>query len=210
MVDETAAHVRVGLTGGIASGKSTVSAILRELGAVVIDADALAREVVAKGTPGLAAVVEEFGPELLTPEGDLDRAAMGALVFDDEAARRRLEAIVHPLVFERIVELETQAPEGAVVVHDIPLLAESGRAAAPDRGGFDAVLVVDAPQDVQVERMVRDRGWTETEAMARIAAQASPDDRRAIATYLIDNTGSRDELRRQVEKIYAELCDLRS
>jgi dephospho-CoA kinase len=205
MVDETAAHVRVGLTGGIASGKSTVSAILRELGAVVIDADALAREVVAKGTPGLAAVVEEFGPELLTPEGDLDRAAMGALVFDDEAARRRLEAIVHPLVFERIVELETQAPAGAVVVHDIPLLAESGRAAT-----FDAIVVVDAPQDVQVERMVRDRGWTEAEALARIAAQASPEDRRAIATYVIDNTGSREELRRQVEKIYAELHDLRS
>ncbi|RNM16041.1 dephospho-CoA kinase [Nocardioides pocheonensis] len=205
MVDETAAHVRVGLTGGIATGKSTVSAILRELGAVVIDADALAREVVAKGTPGLAAVVEEFGPELLTPEGDLDRAAMGALVFDDEAARRRLEAIVHPLVFERIVELETHAPAGAVVVHDIPLLAESGRADT-----FDAVVVVDAPQDVQVERMVRDRGWTEADALARIAAQATPGDRRAIATYLIENTGSREELRRQVEKIYAELRDLRS
>jgi dephospho-CoA kinase len=205
MVDETAAHVRVGLTGGIATGKSTVSAILRELGAVVIDADALAREVVAKGTPGLAAVVEEFGPQLLTPEGDLDRAAMGALVFDDEAARRRLEAIVHPLVFERIVELETQAPAGAVVVHDIPLLAESGRADT-----FDAVVGVDAPQDVQVERMVRDRGWTEADALARIAAQATPEDRRAIATYLVDNTGSREELRRQVEKIYAELRDLRS
>lgn len=205
MVDETAAHVRVGLTGGIASGKSTVSAILRELGAVVIDADALAREVVAKGTPGLAAVVEEFGPQLLTPEGDLDRAAMGALVFDDEAARRRLEAIVHPLVFERIVELETQAPAGAVVVHDIPLLAESGRADT-----FDAVVVVDAPQDVQVERMVRDRGWTEADALARIAAQATPEDRRAIATYLVDNTGSREELRRQVEKIYAELRGLHS
>ena len=198
-------NARVGLTGGIAAGKSTVSAILRELGAVVIDADQLAREVVAKGTPGLAAVVEEFGPELLTPDGELDRAAMGALVFDDEAARRRLEAIVHPLVFERIVELETQAPAGAVVVHDIPLLAESGRADT-----FDAVVVVDAPQDVQVERMVRDRGWTEADALARIAAQATPEDRRAIATYLVDNTGSREELRRQVEKIYAELRDLRS
>jgi dephospho-CoA kinase len=150
-------------------------------------------------------VVAEFGPELLTPEGDLDRAAMGALVFDDEAARRRLESIVHPLVFERIVELETHAPAGAVVVHDIPLLAESGRADT-----FDAVVVVDAPQDVQVERMVRDRGWTEADALARIAAQATPGDRRAIATYLIENTGSHEELRRQVEKIYAELRDLRS
>src|SRR5690349_22055783 len=108
--------MRVGLTGGVASGKSTVAAMLEELGAVVIDADALAREVVEKGTPGLAAVVEEFGEELLTPEGDLDRAAMGALVFADESARRRLEAIVHPLVFERIVDLETHAPPGSVVV----------------------------------------------------------------------------------------------
>jgi dephospho-CoA kinase len=198
-------HLRVGLTGGIASGKSTVSAILRELGAVVIDADELARDVVARGTTGLDAVVAEFGAGMLTPEGDLDRAAMGTLVFGDESARRRLEAIVHPLVFERIVDLEAHAPEGAVVVHDIPLLAESGRAAAPDRGGFDAVIVVDAPPEVQVGRMVRDRGWTEEDALARIAAQATPEDRRAIATYVVENTGSREELRRQVEKIYGDL-----
>ena len=197
--------VRVGLTGGIASGKSTVSAILRELGAVVIDADELARDVVARGTPGLAAVVEEFGPDLLTHEGDLDRAAMGALVFTDEAARRRLEAIIHPLVFERIVALEGEAPAGAVVVHDIPLLAESGRADT-----FDAVIVVEAPEEVQVERMTRDRGWTEADARSRIAAQATAEDRRAVATYLVENSGSREELRRQVEKIYAELRDLRS
>jgi dephospho-CoA kinase len=202
-------HLRIGLTGGIASGKSTVSAMLRELGAVVIDADQLAREVVAKGTPGLAAVVEEFGPGLLTPDGDLDRAAMGDLVFSDQSARKRLEAIVHPLVFERIVDLETHAPEGSVIVHDIPLLAESGRAAAPDRGGFDAVIVVDAPQDVQVARMVRDRGWTEAEALSRIAAQATAEDRRAIATYLVDNTGSLEDLRAEVEKIYAALTTLR-
>jgi dephospho-CoA kinase len=204
-----ATNLRVGLTGGIASGKSTVSSILRELGAVVIDADQLAREVVEKGTPGLAAVVEEFGPGLLTPDGDLDRAAMGALVFGDESARKRLEAIVHPLVFERIVDLESHAPSGAVIVHDIPLLAESGRAAAPDRGGFDAVIVVDAPQDVQVARMVRDRGWTEADALSRIAAQATPEDRRAIATYLVDNVGTVEDLRAQVEKIYAELTNSR-
>jgi dephospho-CoA kinase len=196
--------VRVGLTGGIASGKSTVSAILRELGAVVIDADALAREVVEKGTPGLAAVVVEFGEELLTPEGDLDRAAMGALVFADESARRRLEAIVHPLVYERIVDLETHAPPGSVVVHDIPLLAESGRADT-----FDAVIVVDAPPEVQVERMVRDRQWTEDEARARIAAQARPEDRRAIATYVVENTGTLDDLHNEVEKIYGALTNLR-
>jgi dephospho-CoA kinase len=199
-----ASHLRVGLTGGIASGKSTVSAILRELGAVVIDADALAREVVEKGTPGLAAVVEEFGEGLLTPDGDLDRPAMGALVFGDESARRRLEAIVHPLVFERIVDLEEHAPPGSVVVHDIPLLAESGRA-----GTFDAVIVVDAPPEIQVERMVRDRQWTEEEAHARIAAQASPADRRAIATYVVENTGTLEELRAQVETIYGELTNLR-
>jgi dephospho-CoA kinase len=197
-------HLRIGLTGGIASGKSTVSAMLRELGAVVIDADQLAREVVAKGTPGLAAVVEEFGPGLLTPDGDLDRAAMGDLVFSDQSARKRLEAIVHPLVFERIVDLETHAPPGSVVVHDIPLLAESGRADT-----FDAVIVVDAPQDVQVARMVRDRGWTEAEALSRIAAQATAEDRRAIATYLVDNTGSLEDLRAEVEKIYAALTTLR-
>jgi dephospho-CoA kinase len=196
--------LRVGLTGGIASGKSTVSAIFRELGAVVIDADELARDVVAKGTPGLAAVVAEFGTGLLTEDGDLDRAAMGDLVFNDEAARRRLEAIVHPLVFERIVDLESHAPEGSVIVHDIPLLAESGRADT-----FDAVVVVDVPPEVQVARMVTDRGWTEDDALARIAAQAQPEDRRAIATYLVENTGSRDDLRREIERVYADLGRLR-
>jgi dephospho-CoA kinase len=192
--------MRVGLTGGIASGKSTVSAILAELGAVVIDADKLAREVVEKGTPGLAAVVEAFGEELLTADGGLDRPAMGALVFGDEVRRRALEAIIHPLVFERIVALEEAAPEDAVVVHDIPLLAESGRADT-----FDAVVVVDAPPETQVERMLRDRGWTREEAESRIAAQASREDRLAIATYVVDNTGTRQDLRRQVEEIYAGL-----
>jgi dephospho-CoA kinase len=194
--------MRVGLTGGIASGKSTVSAILAELGAVVIDADKLAREVVAKGTPGLAAVVEAFGEGLLTPGGDLDRPAMGALVFNDTEKRRTLEGIIHPLVFERIVELEESAPPDAVVVHDIPLLAESGRADT-----FDAVIVVDAPPETQVERMLRDRGWTREDAESRIASQASREDRLAIATYVVDNTGSLEELRRQVEEIYTGLTD---
>jgi len=194
--------LRVGLTGGIASGKSTVSAILVELGAVLIDADALAREVVARGTPGLDAVVAEFGNGLLTPEGDLDRPAMGTLVFSDTEARKRLEAIVHPLVFERIVELESQAPQDAVVVHDIPLLAESGRADT-----FDAVLVVDAPAALQIERMTGKRGWTPEEAEARIAAQASSEDRLALATHVIDNTGTPEALRHRVEEIYASLHD---
>lgn len=191
---------RVGLTGGIASGKSTVSAILRELGAVVIDADALAREVVEKGTPGLDAVVAEFGPSILTAEGELDRPAMGALVFADADARRRLEAIVHPLVFERIVALEEAAPPDALVVHDIPLLAESGRADT-----FDAVVVVHVPEDMQIERMVHDRGWAEEEARARIAAQATPADRLAIATYVVDNTGTREDLRHRVTEVFDAL-----
>ena len=193
--------VRVGLTGGIASGKSTVSAILAELGAVVIDADSIAREVVAQGTPGLEAVVAEFGPGLLTPGGDLDRPAMGALVFADPDARKRLEAIIHPLVHRRSAELEAAAEADAVVVHDIPLLAEVGRA-----GSFDAVIVVDAPTEVQVARMVGDRGWTEEDAESRIAAQASREDRRAIASHVIDNTGSLEDLRRRVEDVYAELA----
>ena len=194
--------MRVGLTGGIASGKSTVAAMLVELGAILIDGDALAREVVARGTPGLAQVVAEFGTELLTPAGDLDRAALGRIVFADEAARRRLEGITHPLIFERYAELEAAAPPGALVVHDIPLLAEAG----PERAAtFDAVIVVDVPTELQVERMVRDRGWTREEAESRIAAQASREDRLAIATYVIDNTGTLDDLRAQVEAVYAEL-----
>ena len=193
--------VRVGLTGGIASGKSTVSAMLAELGAVVIDADALAREVVAWGTPGLEAVVAEFGPGLLTPEGDLDRPAMGALVFGDAEARKRLEAIIHPLVHRRSAQLEAEAPAHSVVVHDIPLLTEVGRA-----GSFDAVVVVDAPTDLQVSRMVEDRGWSREEAESRIAAQASREDRLAIATHVVDNTGTLDELRRRVEQVYADLA----
>ena len=192
--------MRVGLTGGIASGKSTVAQLLVDLGAVLIDGDALAREVVARGTPGLAQVVEEFGSDLLTPEGDLDRAALGRIVFADEAARRRLEAITHPLIFERYAELEAAAPPGALVVHDIPLLAESGRADT-----FDEVIVVDAPPGLQVERMVRERGWTHEEAESRIAAQASRADRLAIATYVIENTGTLDDLRAQVEAVYAQL-----
>ncbi len=191
---------RLGLTGGIASGKSTVSSILSELGAVIIDGDLLAREVVERGTPGLAAVVAEFGPDLLTPEGDLDRPAMGTLVFGDPDARKRLEAIVHPLVFERIIDLETNAPAGALVVHDIPLLAESGRADT-----FDAVIVVDAPAETQIDRMVRDRGWTEDEARARMAAQASREDRLAIATYVVENTGTIEDLRRRVTEVFEEL-----
>jgi dephospho-CoA kinase len=196
--------MRVGLTGGIASGKSTVAQLLVDLGAVLIDGDALAREVVARGTPGLAQVVEEFGSEFLTAEGDLDRAELGRIVFADEAARRRLEAITHPLIFERYAELEAAAAPGALVVHDIPLLAESGRADT-----FDEVIVVDAPPELQVERMMRDRGWTREEAESRIAAQASREDRLAIATIVIENTGSLDDLRAEVRAVHDDLTGRR-
>ncbi|MCZ4500540.1 MAG: coaE, partial [Marmoricola sp.] len=141
-----------------------------------------------------------FGTGLLTAEGDLDRPAMGTLVFGNEAARKRLEAIVHPLVFERIVDLEVSAPEGSLVVHDIPLLAESGRADT-----FDSVLVVHAPSELQIERMVRDRCWTEEEARSRMAAQAAAEERLAIATHVIDNTGTLEDLRRRVTEVFEEL-----
>lgn len=192
--------MRVGLTGGVASGKSTVASILRELGAVVIDADLLAREVVAPGTPGHAEVVEAFGPGVLTPSGELDRPALGAIVFADQGRRRALEAVVHPRVRARAAELESQAPAGAVVVHDIPLLVETGQA-----GHFDAVLVVDVPEEVQIDRMVTLRGLTRRDAEARVSVQATRQDRLAAATYVIDNTGTREDLRQRVTEVFALL-----
>lgn len=192
--------MRVGLTGGIASGKSTVSAMFADLGAVIIDGDVLAREVVAKGTPGLSAVIDLFGDELLTPDGELDRPAMGAIVFNDEAKRKQLESIVHPLVFERYAALEAATGPDDVVIHDIPLLAESGRAAE-----FDAVVVVDVPEEVQMQRMLEDRGWTEADARSRIASQATREDRLAIATHVIENVGTLEELRDRVAEVHASL-----
>jgi dephospho-CoA kinase len=192
--------VRVGLTGGVASGKSAVSAMLRELGALVIDADALAREVVAPGTPGLEAVVAAFGPEVLAYDGSLDRARLGAVVFGDPVSRAALEGIIHPLVRARAAELEAAAPADVLVVHDIPLLVETGQADA-----FDAVVVVDVPEAVQVERAVRSRGWSEEEARARIEAQASRAERLAAATHVLDNSGTFEDLRRRVAEVFAEL-----
>jgi dephospho-CoA kinase len=192
--------VRVGLTGGVASGKSTVSALLRDLGAVVVDADALAREVVAPDTPGLASVLAAFGPEVQAADGSLDRARLGAMVFADPARRADLEAIVHPLVRARAAEIEAAAQPGAVVVHDIPLLVETGQAES-----FDAVIVVDAPEEVQVDRAVRDRGWSPEEARSRIAAQASREERRAAATYVVENSGTTEDLRQRVAEVFAEL-----
>lgn len=195
--------MRIGLTGGVASGKSTVSAIFRELGALVIDADVLAREVVAPGTPGLEQVVRVLGPHVLTGSGELDRPKVAGIVFTDEEARRRLESVVHPLVRERAAQSEAEAAPGTVVVHDIPLLAETNQA-----GRFDAVVVVDVPEEMQVDRMVSLRGITLEDAEARVRAQASREQRHAIASYLIENTGSLEELRERVDEVYRQLMDL--
>lgn len=192
--------LRVGLTGGIASGKSTVSKLFAEHGAVIIDADLIAREVVAPGTEGLAEVVAAFGPEVLTETGEMDRAAVGAIVFADPDKRKVLEAVIHPRVFLRSIEIDEAAPDGAVVINDIPLLAETGQA---DR--FDAVVVVDVPHELQVERMVRDRGMSIEEAESRIAAQATREQRRAVATHLIENTGTLEELRLRVAEVFEDL-----
>lgn len=195
--------MRIGLTGGIASGKSTVASMLRDLGATIIDADAIARDVVAKETPGLAQVVEAFGPEILTDDGELDRPKLAAIVFGDEEQRRLLESITHPLIGAAARELDEVArADGRLVINDVPLLVEVGTAQS-----FDEVIVVDVDPEEQVRRMIRDRHWTEDDARARMATQATREERRAVATYLIDNSGSLGDLRAQVEKIYAELLE---
>jgi dephospho-CoA kinase len=177
------ARLRVGLTGGIASGKSLVAAELARLGAVVIDADVLAREVVEPGTPGLAAVVERFGAEVL--DGDrLDRGRLGAIVFADPAARRDLERIVHPAVRARAAELERAARLDAVVVHVIPLLVETGQ-----QDDFDLVVVVDTDPETQVARLATRDGLSEEAARSRLAAQATREDRRAAAGVVLSNQG---------------------
>jgi dephospho-CoA kinase len=192
--------LRVGLTGGIGAGKSEVSRRLAAQGAVIIDADLIAREVVEPGTDGLAEVVEAFGDEVLRPDGGLDRGRLGDLVFADPELRSKLNAIVHPRVARRMAELERAAGPGAIVVHDVPLIAENGRA-----GAYDVVVVVDAPPKIQAERLVRRRGMTREQARARMAAQASREQRLAIADIVIDNSGSLAELDRQVGDLWAQL-----
>lgn len=192
--------LRVGLTGGIGSGKSEVSRRLVSLGAILVDADAVAREVVEPGTPGLAAVVEEFGADILRPDGALDRDRLGAIVFADDARRERLGAIVHPLVGARMQELADEAPGDAVVIYDVPLLAENGLA-----GLYDLVVVVDAPVEEQVRRLIELRGMTEDAARARIAAQTTRERRRAVADRVIDNSGSLEDLTAQVDDLWADL-----
>ncbi|TNC23078.1 dephospho-CoA kinase [Mumia zhuanghuii] len=192
---------RVGLTGGIGSGKSAVTALLRERGAVVVDADVLAHEVVEPGTPGFAAVVERFGDGVLDSDGRLDRPALGAVVFADEQARRDLEAIIHPRVRARAAELEAAAGPDAVVVHDVPLLVETGQAEL-----YDLVVVVDVPVETQIERLASNRGMSRAEAESRIAAQATREQRRGAADVVIDNSGTLADLADAVDVLWRRLA----
>ena len=196
--------LRVGLTGGIGSGKSEVSRRLGELGAVVVDADTAAREVVEPGTPGLARIAAAFGCGVLRPDGSLDRARLGEIVFADPALRAELNAIVHPLVRERMRAAEDDARrthgDGAVVVHDVPLLAENGMA-----GDYDLVIVVDVPAQAQASRLTGLRGMPAWQAAARMAAQASREQRLAVADIVIDNSGTLAALDRRVAEVWADL-----
>ncbi|MFF2776185.1 dephospho-CoA kinase [Streptomyces sp. NPDC058052] len=193
--------LKVGLTGGIGAGKSEVSRLLVSYGAVLIDADRIAREVVEPGTPGLAAVVDAFGEDVLTAEGTLDRPKLGSIVFADPERLATLNAIVHPLVGARSAELESAAGPGDVVIHDVPLLTENGLAPL-----YDLVVVVDAAPGTQLDRLVRLRGMAEGEAGARMAAQATRAARLEIADLVIDNDGPLDALEPQVRKVWDELA----
>ncbi|KAD3632886.1 dephospho-CoA kinase [Arthrobacter yangruifuii] len=189
--------LKVGLTGGIAAGKSLVARTLVDCGAVLVDADALAREVVEPGTQGLAAVVEAFGPDILAADGSLDRPALAALVFGNEDRRKVLNGIIHPLVRARAAELAAEVPADGILVQDIPLLVETGQA-----GNFDVVLVVEAPEEVRLDRMVRDRGMEPDAARARIAAQATAAQRAEAADVVLHNTGSPAELEAAVRDLW--------
>lgn len=194
--------LRVGLTGGIGAGKSTVSRRLALLGAVVLDADRIAREVVEPGTPGLTALVADFGPAILAPDGTLDRSALGALVFPDPAALARLNAIVHPLIGSRTAALTAEAERAqvGVLVHDVPLLVEGGL-----QSSYDLVVVVDASPQVQLDRLTRLRAMSETDARDRMARQATRADRLAVAGVVLANEGSPADLERQVDELWERL-----
>ncbi|MEV6076086.1 dephospho-CoA kinase [Streptomyces sp. NPDC052069] len=192
--------LKVGLTGGIGAGKSEVSRLLVGYGAVLIDADRIAREVVAPGTPGLAAVVDAFGTGILLADGTLDRPALGAIVFADADRLAALNAIVHPLVGARSAELERAADPDSVVIHDVPLLTENGLAPL-----YDLVVVVDATPETQLDRLVRLRGMTEADARARMAAQATREERRAVADLIVDNDGPLEALEPRVREVWDEL-----
>jgi dephospho-CoA kinase len=192
--------LKVGLTGGIGSGKSEVSRRLAAHGAVVIDADRIAREVVEPGTPGLARIVEAFGPDVLRDDGSLDREKLGSIVFPHKDKLATLNAIVHPLVGERVAELQSRAPADAIVVYDVPLLAENGLASM-----YDVVVVVDAADETRLDRLTRLRGMPESDAKARIATQATREDRLKIADIVIDNEGSLDDLHHRADEVWEQL-----
>jgi dephospho-CoA kinase len=199
------AVLRVGLTGGIGSGKSEVSRRLAEHGAVLVDADLGAREVVVPGSPGLAQIAAAFGERVLRPDGSLNRERLGEIVFGDPGLRAKLNEIVHPLVREWMQAAEHAAvqaagPPGPVIVHDVPLLAESR-----GRDGFDVVIVVDVPSELQVERLVSLRGMAPDQASARMAAQASREQRLAVADVVINNSGTLEELDRRVADVWSDL-----
>ncbi|WP_372347908.1 dephospho-CoA kinase [Streptomyces sp. KL116D] len=192
--------LKVGLTGGIGAGKSEVSRLLVERGAVLIDADRIAREVVEPGSPGLAAVVAAFGEQVLAPDGSLDRPKLGSVVFADADKLAVLNKIVHPLVGARSQELEAAAGPDSVVIHDVPLLAENGLAPL-----YDLVIVVDAAPETQLDRLTRLRGMNEEDARARMAAQATREKRREIADVVIDNDVPLERLTEQVDAVWADL-----
>lgn len=194
----------VGLTGGIGSGKSTVSALLAARGACIVDADSIAREVVATGTPGLGALVAEFGPRVVAPGGGLDRGALADIAFVDPARRIRLNEITHPLIFARTAELFAAAPSDAIVVHDVALLTELGLA-----GGYRMVIVVDCPDELRVARLVA-RGLAEDDAWRRIEAQASREDRLAVADVVLANDSDFASLERQVDDLWPHLATFRA
>ncbi|OBI23782.1 dephospho-CoA kinase [Mycobacterium sp. E2238] len=189
--------LRIGLTGGIGAGKSALSTTFAKCGAVIVDGDVIAREVVQPGTEGLAALVEAFGDDILLPDGSLDRPALAAKAFRDDEARQRLNGIVHPLVGKRRAEIIASVPEDSVVVEDIPLLVESGMAPL-----FPLVVIVYADVEVRLRRLVDQRGMPESDARARIAAQASDEQRRAVADIWVDNSGTREDLVQRAHDVW--------
>lgn len=194
---------RIGLSGGIGSGKSTVARLFADLGAFVVDADAIAREVVSPGTQGLADLAEAFGPDILTPDGSLDRQALADIVFADPAAREKLNAITHPRIAARTAELVASIPDSAVFIHDVPLLVELGL-----QDAYDLVVIVDAPDEMRVQRLV-ERGLDADDARARIAAQATREQRLGVADIVIDNSGDLDSLTEQVRSAWPLLVGQR-
>jgi dephospho-CoA kinase len=195
----------VGLTGGIGSGKSTVAALLRQRGAVVVDADVIARQVVEPKTPALAALVDRFGEQILGSNGKLDRAKLAELAFATEESRRALEAITHPAINEEFTRQMLTAPPDAIVICDVPLLAESDQAR---NRGYPVVIVVESPIEVRLDRLEQ-RGITREDALRRISAQASDEERRELATILIDNSGDLSALTERVGQVATELEAIR-